>query len=106
MVASSSAAPTPATPAADASAIEAHASYNLFFSHKTQYLPVTKYIIEMIQKTIENTACFISEDVTKGTDWREAIAKQQTLSNFLVLVFPILKRIGAGACMRQAPLRR
>jgi hypothetical protein len=60
-------------------------TYNLFFSHKRQDYPVTKSIIDLIQRNTD-IRCFISGDIEKGTDWREAIANLLTRSSSLVLM--------------------
>jgi hypothetical protein len=60
---------------------------NIFFSHKVKDEPVTRNIIELLHRNTENVQCFISEDITKGKDWRHEIALHLKLSGILVLVF-------------------
>jgi hypothetical protein len=66
---------------------EASQGYTVFFSHKHQDEPVTKDIISILHRNTDNVKCFISEDIEKGTKWRDSIAERLTRSSFLVLVF-------------------
>ncbi|HEY8650787.1 MAG TPA: TIR domain-containing protein [Chthoniobacterales bacterium] len=61
--------------------------YQVFFSHKKEDAEVTDCIKGLLDRHTENVDYFISENIEKGTNWRQAIAKQLTLSSFLVLVF-------------------
>jgi hypothetical protein len=41
----------------------------------------------LLDHQTENIEYFISEDIEKGTRWRETIAERLNLANFLVFVF-------------------
>jgi hypothetical protein len=61
--------------------------YTVFFSHKVEDQKVTHAIIDLIDRHTERVRCFMSKNIEKGTNWRQTIAEQLTLSSFLVLVF-------------------
>src|ERR1700730_14163256 len=61
--------------------------YQVFFSHKEEDAKVTHCIKDLLDRHTENINYFISENIEKGTNWRQTIAEQLTLSSFLVLVF-------------------
>jgi hypothetical protein len=61
--------------------------YTVFFSHKANDESITNAIINVIDTHTENIKFFISENIEKGTDWREKIAECLTSAGFLVLVF-------------------
>ena len=61
--------------------------YQVFFSHKEEDAKVTHCIKDLLDRHTENVNYFISENIEKGTNWRQTIAEQLTLSSFLVLVF-------------------
>jgi TIR domain len=69
------------------SSTDPNAAYKVFFSHKVEDYKVTQSIINLIERHTERVRCFMSENIEKGTNWREAIAEQLTHSSFLVLVF-------------------
>ena len=64
-----------------------NAEYKVFFSHKVEDEKVTHAIIDLIERHTERVRCFMSKSIEKGTNWRQTIAEQLTLSSFLVLVF-------------------
>jgi hypothetical protein len=61
--------------------------YKIFFSHKVEDQKVAHAIIDLIDRHTERVRCFMSQNIEKGTNWRQTIAEQLTLSSFLVLVF-------------------
>ena len=61
--------------------------YFLFFSHKVNDEAVTLLLIDLLQSCTENIGFFISEKITTGDDWRQAIADNLSRANHLVLVF-------------------
>ena len=61
--------------------------YTVFFSHKIGNKSVTKNLLDLLDRNTENVSYFVSENIEKGTAWREAIATQLTASSYLVLVF-------------------
>jgi hypothetical protein len=66
---------------------ESNKKYSVFFSHKVNDQKVTSQLKELLAHHTQNIDYFISEDIEKGTRWREIIAKRLNLANFLVLVF-------------------
>jgi len=63
------------------------APHTVFFSHKIEDKCVTKDLIDLLDRHTENVQYFVSENIEKGVPWRQAIAKQLTISSYLVLVF-------------------
>src|ERR1700730_11018994 len=61
--------------------------YQVFFSHKEEDAKVTHCIKDLLDRHTENVTYFISENIERGTNWRQTIAEELTLSSFLVLVF-------------------
>ena len=70
-----------------ASSTSQNEGYSIFFSHKVKDELVTRKIIDLIHRNTENVQCFVSEDITKGKDWRHEIALHLRLSSILVLIF-------------------
>ena len=64
-----------------------NAEYKFFFSHKVEDETVAHAIINLIERHTQRVRCFMSKNIEKGTNWRQTIADQLTLSSFLVLVF-------------------
>jgi hypothetical protein len=48
---------------------------------------VASHLKGLLDHQTENIEYFISEDIEKGTRWRETIAERLNLANFLVFVF-------------------
>ena len=69
------------------SSTDPNAEYKIFFSHKVEDEKVANSIINLIERHTERVRCFMSKNIEKGTNWRQTIADQLTLSSFLVLVF-------------------
>lgn len=61
--------------------------YTIFVSHKASDKSITRDIISLIDTKTENIKFFISEDIEKGTDWRQKISECLSSASFLVLVF-------------------
>jgi hypothetical protein len=68
-------------------ATNSNKKYSVFFSHKVNDQKVTSQLKDLLGHHTENIEYFISEDIEKGTRWREIIAERLNLANFLVLVF-------------------
>ena len=68
-------------------ATNSNKQYSVFFSHKANDQKVTSQLKDLLGTHTENIEYFISEDIEKGTRWREVIAERLNLANFLVLVF-------------------
>jgi hypothetical protein len=66
---------------------DANVEYKVFFSHKVKDDKVVHSIKNLIERPFERVRCFMSKNIEKGTNWRQTIAEQLTLSSFLVLVF-------------------
>jgi len=69
------------------SSTDANAEHKVFFSHKVKDDAVTNSIKDLIEARFERVRCFMSKNIAKGTNWRQAIAEELTGSSFLVLVF-------------------
>jgi hypothetical protein len=69
------------------SATDANAEYKVFFSHKVKDDTAINSIKNLIEARFERVRCFMSKNIEKGTNWRQAIAEELTDSSFLVLVF-------------------
>jgi hypothetical protein len=63
------------------------ATHTVFFSHKIEDKCVTKDLIDLLDSHTENVQYFVSENIEKGVPWRQGIARQLTISSYLVLVF-------------------
>jgi hypothetical protein len=69
------------------SSTDGNLEYKLFFSHKVKDDVSTNSIKDLIDARFERVRCFMSKNIEKGTNWRQAIADELTGSSFLVLVF-------------------
>jgi hypothetical protein len=64
-----------------------HSEYSIFFSHKTHDEKVTNQIMKLLEQHSKGIKYFVSENIEKGTRWRQAIAKHLNRASFLILVF-------------------
>ena len=60
---------------------------SVFFSHKHSDENVTSALIDLLKRHTKNVDFFISEKITKGLSWRQAIHDHLNRASFLVLVF-------------------
>ena len=60
---------------------------SVFFSHKLNDENVTSSILNLLRRYTKNVDFFISEEITKGKPWLEAIHDHLNRARFLVLVF-------------------
>jgi hypothetical protein len=60
---------------------------SVFFSHKHSDENVTSSLIDLLKRHTKNVDFFISEKITKGLPWRQAIQDHLNRARFLVLVF-------------------
>jgi hypothetical protein len=71
----------------DSSPSTTNMKHTVFFSHKAEDESVINSLINLLKTNTDDVNYFISANIEKGIDWREAIANQLTQSSYLVLVF-------------------